>query len=383
MNEVAHAVPRIRRVDVHPLVYPEPHAFGMPRAIALVQVEDTDGAVGWGESVCGAPEAALAVQTIIENGYAPLLSEAGGASIVATRDRLRDKGFWYGHGGIATLALSGVDMALWDLAGRRAGLPVYQLLGGRVTDRLRASAAVMWDTRDLDAPARQSSDYVWQGFTATKGGWGHPDREFGLDADWDVETVRRVRAAVGPDVDIAVDVSGRAGWSVEHAIQMAQRLEEAGLMWLEDALHHEDYDGLRRLREAAPMPIATGEREWTPSGYRRLIESDGVDLVLVDPGRVEGITGMWEVVRYAAARGVGVVPHSWTSAINTAASLQVLAASTNGLLLEVKPDPSPLQAELVDNAIEQRGGVVHVPDRPGLGIEVNPEILGRYRLDCR
>jgi L-alanine-DL-glutamate epimerase-like enolase superfamily enzyme len=383
MYESALRVPFIRRIDVHPLVYPEPHAFGLPRAVALVTVEDADGAVGWGESVCGAPEAALAVQAIVDEGYASIVAEANQASIGEVWERLRNRGFWYGHGGIATLALSGVDMALWDLAGRRSGLPVYELLGGRVADRLRASAAVMWDTRDPDAPARQSADYVARGFTATKGGWGHPDREFGLDADWDVEIVRRVRDAVGPDIDIAVDVSGRAGWSVEHAIEMAQRLAGAGLMWLEDALHHEDYDGLRRLREAAPMPIATGEREWTPSGYRRLIDSGGVDVVLVDPGRVEGITGMWEVVRYAAARGVGVVPHSWTSAVNTAASLHVLAAASNGVLLELKPDPSPLQAELVDNPIEQRGGVVHVPDRPGLGIEVNPDNLGRYRLDPR
>ncbi len=385
MHPMPEAVitPPLGRIDVHPLVYPEPHAFGMPRSVALIRVEDTGGAVGWGECVCGAPEAALAVQAIVEEGYASLVVGANGESIRAVWERLRDRGFWYGHGGIATLALSGVDMALWDLAGRRAGMPVHQLLGGKVTDRVRASASVMWDTRDLDAPARQAADYAARGFTATKGGWGHPEREFGLDADRDVEIVRRVRAAVGPGVDIAVDVSGRAGWSVAHASEMAQRFAEPGLMWLEDALHHEDYAGLRRLREAAPMPIATGEREWTPSGYRRLIDSGGVDIVLVDPGRVEGITGMWEVVRYAAARGVGIVPHSWTSAVNTAASLQVLAASSNGVLLELKPDASPLQAELVDTPIEQHGGWVDVPDRPGLGLEIDERVLRRYRIGRR
>jgi L-alanine-DL-glutamate epimerase-like enolase superfamily enzyme len=382
MHRIAEPVtaPSLSRIGVYPLVYPEPHAFGMPRSVALVRVEDSDGAVGWGECVCGRPEAALAVRTLIEEGYAPLLIGANNASIGAAHELLQDRGFWYGHGGIATLALSGVDMALWDLEGRRAGLPVYELLGGKVTDRVRASAAVMWDTRDLDSAASQSADYAARGFTATKGGWGHPDREFGLDADRDTEIVRRVRAAVGPHIDVAVDVSGRAGWSVPHAIEMAQRFAETSLLWLEDALHHEDYEGLRRLRRAAPMAIATGEREWTISGYRRLIDSGGVDIVLVDPGRVEGITGMWEVVRYAAARGVGVVPHSWTSAVNSAASLQVLAASSNGVLLELKPDPSPLQAELVDTPIEQRDGWVEVSDRPGLGIEIDEGVLSRYRI---
>ena len=151
-------------------------------------------------------------------------------------------------------------------------------------------------------------------------------------------------------------------------------------MWLEDALHHEDYEGLRRLRAAAPMPIATGEREWTPSGYRRLVESEGVDIVLVDPGRSEGITGMRLIVEHAASHGVRFVPHSWTSAINTAASLQVLAASENGVLLELKPDPSPLQAELVDVPIEQADGWVRVPDTPGLGVVVDESILRRYAI---
>jgi L-alanine-DL-glutamate epimerase-like enolase superfamily enzyme len=148
----------------------------------------------------------------------------------------------------------------------------------------------MWDTRELDRPAQQTADYAARGFTCTKGGWGHPDREFGLDANRDVEVVRRVREAVGDTIDVAVDVSGRAGWTVAHAISIAARLGEFELAWLEDALHHEDYAGLRRLRSRAPMAIATGEREWTAAGYARLVESEGVDIVLVDPGRAGGIT---------------------------------------------------------------------------------------------
>ena len=370
----------IARVDVHPLVYPEPHAFDLPRSVAIVRIEDSDGAVGWGECVCGAAEAAVAVRAIVDGGYAPLLLGVDPSPIRSHWQRMRDRGFWYGAGGIASLALSGVDTALWDLAGRRAGVPIHQLLGGKLHDRFRASAAVMWDTRDLDRPAEQSADYVARGFTATKGGWGHPEAEFGLDADRDVEIVRRVREAVGPSIGVAVDVSGRAGWSVSHAVEMARRLGEYELMWLEDALHHEDYEGLRRLRAAAPMAIATGEREWTPSGYRRLVESEGVDIVLVDPGRSEGITGMRLIVEHAASHGVRFVPHSWTSAINTAASLQVLAASENGVLLELKPDPSPLQAELVDVPIEQVDGWVRVPDTPGLGVVVDESILRRYAI---
>jgi L-alanine-DL-glutamate epimerase-like enolase superfamily enzyme len=219
---------------------------------------------------------------------------------------------------------------------------------------------------------------VARGFAWTKGGWGHPEFEFGMNATRDVEVVRRVREAVGPAVEVAVDVSGRAAWSPAYAVDMARRLGPYRLAWLEDALDHEDYGGLQRLRAAAPMPIATGEREWTLTGYRRLVASDGVDIVLVDPGRAEGITGMRAIVEHAAAHGVRFVPHSWTSAINTAASLHLLAAATNGVVLELKPDPSPLQAELVDAPIEQVDGWVDVPDRPGLGLTVDESVLHRY-----
>jgi L-alanine-DL-glutamate epimerase-like enolase superfamily enzyme len=371
----------IARVDAYPLVYEEPHAFGFARAVVFVRIEDADGAVGWGECVCGASEAAVAARAIVDGGYAPLLLGADPSRIRLLWQRMRERGFWYGNGGIASLALSGVDMALWDLCGRVAGLPVHQLLGGKLHDRLLASAAVMWDTRELDRPAEQAADYARRGFKVTKGGWGHPDCEFGTDAERDVEVVRRVRDAVGSGIQVAVDVSGRANWPLSHAVAMARRLGEFDLVWLEDPLHHEDHQALRALRAAAPMAIATGEREWTPRGYQRLVESGAVDIVLVDPGRCEGITGMHLVVEHAAAHGVRFVPHSWTTAINTAAAMQLLAAAPNGIVLELKPDPSPLQDELIETPICQVAGYVEVPDRPGLGIEVDDSTLVRYRVN--
>ena len=159
-----------------------------------------------------------------------------------------------------------------------------------------------------------------------KGGWGlDPAAGFGTDPDRDLEIARTIREAVGPDVSVALDVSALAEWDTDHACEMAVRLGEFGLGWLEDALPHDNEAGWARLREAAPMPLATGERCWTVTDYGRLTAAGSVDLVLIDPGRVEGVSGMLAAAQVAAAHGVGVIPHSWSSAINTAAALHVLA----------------------------------------------------------
>jgi L-alanine-DL-glutamate epimerase-like enolase superfamily enzyme len=194
----------------------------------------------------------------------------------------------------------------------------------------------------------------------------------------DVAVARTVREAVGSDVGVSLDVSARARLNSAAAVRLAHRLEEFELAWLEDALHHEDLDGYRRLRAATEIPLATGERCWTVLDYRRLIRSGAVDIVLIDPGRAEGLTGMKLAADEAAASGVGIVPHSWSSALNTAAALHVFASATNGVVFELKPNANPMQHELVTNPFEQVGGFIEVRDAPGLGVDVDEEAVRRY-----
>jgi L-alanine-DL-glutamate epimerase-like enolase superfamily enzyme len=369
----------IARITAYPLEYPEPNDGGKLRYVTLVRVDTDDGAVGWGECISQWPESAVAVKTLVERGLAPLLA---GADPTATRrlwERMREHTFWIGRGGIASFAISALDMALWDLAGKLAGVPVHRLLGGKLNDRVAACASMIWDPGDLDWTADEVRHAVDSGFTAIKCGWGRdPATAFGTDQERDVAVVERAREAIGSDVALATDVSGRVHWTATHAIAMARRFEPYGLAWLEDALPPEDLEGYRRLREAAPMPIATGERDWTVEDYRLRVRSKGVDIILVDPGRVEGITAMKLVVDDAASEGVRFVPHSWSSALNTAAALHVFAASPNGVVFEIKLRPSPLQHELVSQPFDQQGGFVTVPDRPGLGCEVDEKTVDRY-----
>jgi L-alanine-DL-glutamate epimerase-like enolase superfamily enzyme len=377
-------VVKITRVEAFPLRYPEPHDSGKPRYVTLVRVDSDAGAFGWGECISQWPEATLAVPVIVEEGFGPLLLGEDPRDVERLWAKMRSHSTWYGNGGIATFAISAIDMALWDLKGKALGVPVYALLGGKQHDRLRACASVIFDTEDLDATAREFADYAGRGYTAVKGGWGKSsETAFGRDPRRDLAVVRTVREAVGPDVDFVVDVGTHVKWTATHAIRMARAFEPYNLFWIEEPLPQDDLAGYRRLHDAIGTPIATGEKEWTVRAFRELTTSGVVDIVMPDPGKAEGISGFKKIVEFAAQHSVRFTPHSWSSAINTAAALHLFASSTNGVVFELKPNPSPMQYELVAEPFQQRDGYLDVPDRPGLGVTVNEAVVERYRFGSR
>lgn len=160
---------------------------------------------------------------------------------------------------------------------------------------------------------------------------------------------------------------------------MARRLDdEVGPYWLEDPLPEQDLDGYRQLRAAVTTRICTGEKGWTRDHFDRLIDSGALDVIMIDPAKAEGVTGTWNVIRAAAAAGRDWNAHSWSRALNTAASLHLAAASDNVLLMELKPPPSPMQHELVRRPIGQVDGWVAPPDGPGLGVEVDEAVVRAY-----
>jgi L-alanine-DL-glutamate epimerase-like enolase superfamily enzyme len=373
---------RISRVEAFPLRYPEPNNNGKLRWVTLVRIETEDGANGWGEAITGSEDASLAMKVIVDRGFTPRLLNRDPRAVEAIWSEFRETTYWSGNGGIVTFAISAIDMALWDLVGHLTGLPLYQLLGGRRRDRVRAASSVIFDTADIDGIGRQFSDLRARGYEVLKGGWGHDlSIAFGRDARRDIEIVRTVREAVGPDAEIVVDVVAGAGWTASHAIRMAREFEPYRLFWLEDALPEGDTAGWARLRAATATPLCTGEKGWTVPHFRGLIEGGSLDIVMLDPGRAEGVTGGRKVIDLAAAAGVAWNAHSWSSALNTAASLHLCAASPNVLVLELKPEPSPMQHELVADPIEMDGGWIDVRDAPGLGVTVDEGAVRRYVVE--
>jgi L-alanine-DL-glutamate epimerase-like enolase superfamily enzyme len=373
---------RVGRVEAFPVRYPEPNNDGRIRSLTLVRVETDEGLAGWGEAITGAQETSLAVAFVVERRLAPLVVGTDPRDVTGTWSRLRDATYWDGNGGLVTFGISAIDMALWDVAGKAAGVPLYRLLGGRRRDRVAACASTIFATGDLDRIGREFRGFAAEGYRYVKGGWGHDlSIAFGRDAARDRAVARTVRDAIGPDVAMMVDVAALSGWDASHAIRMCRAIDDdVGLFWFEDPLPEEDLDGYRRLHAAVPTRICTGEKGWHAAHYRRLIESGAVDVIMLDPGRAEGVTGAWRVIEMAAAAGRAWNAHSWSSALNTAASLHLAVAASNTLLLELKPLPSPMQHELVTRPIGQADGWVRPPEGPGLGVEVDERVVRRYRF---
>ena len=371
---------RIQKIQAFPLAYPEPHYKGIERYITLARVESDDGLVGWGECISQFREATLATQIIIEQGFAPMLTGEDALDVERHWHKMLDHIWWYGPEGIAAFAVSAVDMALWDLKGKALGLPVCQLLGGQLHDKIVAMASIIFDMEDLDWTLNEFRWMREHGYRIVKGGWGmRPEAVFGLDRQWDIEMIRGVREVIGDELEFVIDTPGhRRIWDVPTAIQRFRDLEPYRLKWIEQPLPPQNFEAYAQLRSAVMTPIGTGEDEWDVESYKRLIQSGGVDIVQIDPGRCHGLTGSRHVIKLVEAENLLFSAHSWSSALNTAASLHMLASSTHADCTDFKPHASPMQHELVSDPWVQEDGYVAIRDVPGLGITVREDTVEKY-----
>jgi len=280
---------------------------------------------------------------------------------------------FYGRRGAAVQAMSGIDIALWDIAGKAAGKPIYKLLGGSYREKIRAYGSTLF----ADTPegmAKSVARHREQGFTAVKFGWG----VFGRDPKQDERLVAAARREAGEETDILVDAG--LAFNAATAVRTARMLESYNVFWFEEPLPPDDYDGYARLADAVDIPIAAGEEESTRYGFADLMDRGRVDVVQPDVTRAGGITEARHIAAMAHMRNLPCVPHAWSTGIIVAASLQLIAAIPNALFLEYCTAQSPLRWELVDEQFPLRNGCVAIPDKPGLGVELNEEIIRRYRV---
>jgi L-alanine-DL-glutamate epimerase-like enolase superfamily enzyme len=374
---------KIKSITAHPLRYGEPHDHGKTRFITLARIETSDGAVGWGESISQFPESARATKTIIEEGFAPLLVGEDPREVERLWQRMLGRVWWYGPQGIAAFAMSAVDMALWDLKGKILGLPVCNLLGGSLREKVPVMASIHLDMEDLDWTVREFAWFCEQGYRIVKGGWGkRPEAVFGLHRARDLQLVRTLRETIGEEIDLVLDVLGaRVQWDVSTATARLREFEPYRLRWIEEPLPPQDLEAHARLRAAVAVPLGTGEQEWNLEGYRRLIRSGGVDVIQMDPGRCQGITSCRKVIGLIEAANLKFTAHTWSSALNTAASVHLLASSTAGLTMDFKPHESPMQHELVSDPWVQADGCLRVRDVPGLGVSVRDDVVRKYAFN--
>ncbi len=278
--------------------------------------------------------------------------------------RLQRKGSWIGPGGLLHYAISPLDIALWDAAGKTLGQPLYRLLGG-ATDRLPVYASDgFWYNLSLAQLAQSARDRAAEGFTAVKLRIGHEP-----DAAGEVRRVAAVREAVGPDMRILVDATET--WDLPTAMRSGAALQEAGIHWLEDPIAHQDVAGMARLSEHLRVPIATGEHLYQASDFARLIEARGTSIALIDLGRVGGITPWMRVAALANGFGVPVCGH-----VLPEVHVHLATAVPNGYLIEYVPrSASILQAM---PALE--GGCLVAPQAPGLGLALDENAVARFTV---
>lgn len=339
----------------------------------LVEIETDVGLTGWGECYGPARMTAAVVQSMASwlIGENPLRTDFLWQSIYA---RLRD----HGQKGVVVEGLSGVDIALWDIKGKRFGVPVYQLLGGAFRTEVQAYATGLYRQKSGDPLrylAEEAAGYVAEGFKAVK-------LKVGFGVEEDAAVTRAVRLAIGADVALMVDANH--AYDAVSAIRLGRKIEEYDIGWFEEPVPPEDLAGYRAVKAALTIPIAGGECEFTRFGFRELLVSHAVDIIQPDTCAAGGLSECKKIADMAEAFGVRYNPHVWGTGIAIAASLHLLAGVPTHTptslaplqpMLEFDRTEHPIRQAILTRPIEHVGGMVRVPDGPGLGIEVNREAL--------
>jgi L-rhamnonate dehydratase len=343
----------------------------------IIKVHTNEGITGIGE-VHSAP---LAAQGAILGPYcSPIRS--GLKHLILNQDPFETEVLWErmyrcniysGRSGVTLHAMSGIDMALWDIKGKKLGMPIWKLLGGGFQKKIRCYASSWFGATPTET--RERAKYLaGLGFSAVKFGWA----PMGLDADNDVALVAKAREGLGEKLDLMVD--GGLAWDAHTAIERARAFSEYGIFWLEEPLAPDDYEGYRKLTGATNVRIAAGEEESSRYDFQRLIFDGKIDVVQVDLARTS-FTEAMKVANMAADKGLPVANHAFTTYINVAAALHWLAAVRNALIVEYVVREGPNIADFVTlQKIEPCDGYLDVPQAPGLGVDLNEEAIARFRI---
>ena len=369
ITDVEPIVLRLDRVDAS-------RADGTQDAF-LVKVHTDEGVVGIGE----ADTSPYVARTIVEMPASHAVAR-GLRELIVGEDALQIERIWhlmfhgtdhYGRGGAALHVISAIDMALWDIWGKVSGRPVADLLGGRRIDDVRVYASeVMPET--ADEVRRIAERAAASGYTALKLGWG----PLGRSLAGDVELIEAARSTLGPERALMID--GGRTYTVKRALELLRCVEEHDLYWFEEALEPDDLDGYRRLSDAATVRIAAGEADSGIRPFRALVERGHLDVLQPDVARCGGFTVARQIADLGRDHAVEIVPHCFSTGVLVAASLHFVAALDRPTWSEFSVADSPLVNGILATPFELRDGALEVPIGPGLGIELDDELVERMRV---
>ena len=353
----------------------------------LVRIETDDGLVGWGEGGQYGPAAPVAA--CVDAVFAPKLIGRDPTEPVRIWEELYAFSRDFGQRGAYIEAMSAIDIALWDIAGKATGLPVWKMLGGRFRHDVSAYATGCYYPQDFDDMPRllsalesEAASYAHSGFSLLK-------VKIGLLAPkQDIERIRIIRNVIGPHIGLLVDANH--GYNAASAVRVGRMLEPFDVAFFEEPVTPEDRDGYRKVRAENPIPVAGGECEYTRYGFRDFIADGCVDIIQPDLAVCGGFTAFTQILALANSYNVATVPHVWGSGIALAAALHAVAIIPsfphtanpipllNQPVIEFDRKHNPLRDDLLEERFILKDGKLPVPDGAGLGVTVRQEILERY-----
>ena len=353
--------------------------------MTLVVISTQDGRQGFGEAkaAVGSSGVCASIVACVEHELKPILLGQDARNITALWERMyngvRDhyalkRGRVFpilGRRGLTISALSGVDMALWDLLGKSLGVPVMQLLGGACREEMPAYASGGW--AGAEEIGAQLKSYTDKGFRNVKMRVGVMDET----VDYSIERVGAAREALGSEIGIMADAHGT--FSVPEAARFCRGVEDYHLRWFEEPISPDNKRGTAKIRSATSIPIAAGESEYTRFDIRDLIDLQAVDVVQPDAAIIGGITEAARVAALASAYQLELAPHCWGSAFSFMAGVNIAFASPSATIIEFSLGGNPMMYDLVNETIQAIDGNIPKPAAPGLGLSVNWDFISEYR----
>ena len=359
--------------DVRPIIISIPFVrTGVPlpapasSPILIVQVTTDEGITGIGQSfTTSSSNSAATVAKAVETMIKPKAIGRDPMAIAALWDEMFYAFYSVGRSGITIAAMSGFEIALWDIKGKALHTPVYQLLGGPAHDKLKAFASLSQYTRPAEA-VKASEFIAEKGFTALKMHFS------------DVDSMAAVRKSVGDGMDIMVDLTANCRWDPATAVRRGLEFEKYHPYWYEQPVFpHDDYDGLAYVRAKLNVPLATGEDEYTAHSFNTLIEKRAVDYLQPSIVKIGGIMQEKKVFTMAGSFNLRVAPNCWSTGPAMAATLHVCFSEPDAFIVETPVD-LPEAPILVTSIIPPEKGYWKLPESPGLGIEFDEKILQKY-----
>lgn len=365
---------KIKRVDAHVI------RIGNRKDVVCARVETEDGVHGWGEGTT--PPNVTPVYAQIRSLTKLVIGESAWdiEKLWRRMYTIEENSL----GGTLFAGISAIDIALWDILGKKLGVPVYKLLGGKIHPKIRIYTSYRWGNipRTQAAYFQRTKELIAQGATAGKwdpfGDYPGPDRQLSTGVLNEVrEMVRGVREA-GPDFDICIEAHGK--WNMASAGRIIKMLEPFDIFFLEEPVPPEDVDAMAALQRSTNIPISTGEGLQSHWNYRELLQKQAARIIQPDAARAGGITAMKKIAAMADASYVTVAPHNPNGPICTAASIHVAASIPNFVIMEEGNTNTSQYAGIFKDGWKDSMSHWQVPESPGLGVDLTPEFLKEYSV---